>query len=123
MMKEIQKIKIGDRYVGEGEPTFIVAEIGQNHNGDVAIARALINNPKVIFADEPTGNLDSKSGQAIMKILQEVNEKQKRTIILITHETYTAEHAGRIIKLHDGLIVHDEKVLHQHDATREKFIK
>jgi len=114
----------------------IIEEVGLSHRMEhepsqlsggekqrVAIARAIINNPDVIFADEPTGNLDSKSGQAIMKILQEVNEKQKRTIILITHETYTAEHAGRIIKLHDGLIVHDEKVLHQHDATHEKFVK
>ncbi|OGH71786.1 MAG: macrolide ABC transporter ATP-binding protein [Candidatus Magasanikbacteria bacterium RIFCSPLOWO2_01_FULL_43_20b] len=76
----------------------------------VAIARALINNPSVIFADEPTGNLDSKSGLQVMKILQDLNLKQGHTIILVTHEKYTAEHAERIIKIKDGLLESDEKV-------------
>lgn len=75
----------------------------------VAIARALVNNPDVVFADEPTGNLDSKSGLQVMKILQELNEKGN-TIILVTHEKYTAEHAKRIIKIKDGLIVEDKEV-------------
>jgi len=75
----------------------------------VAIARAIVNNPSVIFADEPTGNLDSKSGQQIMEILQDLNE-QGHTIILVTHEQYTAEMAKRIIKLKDGQIVSDELV-------------
>jgi putative ABC transport system ATP-binding protein len=76
----------------------------------VAIARAIVNNPSVIFADEPTGNLDSKSGQQIMEILQDLNEVG-HTIILVTHEQYTAEMAKRIIKLKDGQIVSDEKVI------------
>ncbi|MBI5078119.1 MAG: ABC transporter ATP-binding protein [Candidatus Yonathbacteria bacterium] len=76
----------------------------------VAIARALVCNPEVIFADEPTGNLDSKSGGAIMQTLQDLNEKHGHTIILITHETYTAEHARRIIRIKDGLIESDTKV-------------
>lgn len=75
----------------------------------VAIARALVNNPAVIFADEPTGNLDSKSGVQVMKILQDLNAEGK-TIILVTHETFTAEHAQRIIRMHDGQVVGDEKV-------------
>ncbi|KKU26310.1 MAG: ABC transporter ATPase [Candidatus Magasanikbacteria bacterium GW2011_GWA2_46_17] len=75
----------------------------------VAIARALINNPSVIFADEPTGNLDSKSGLQVMKILQKLND-EGRTIILVTHERYTAEHAKRIIRLKDGVIVGDGPV-------------
>jgi len=75
----------------------------------VAIARAIVNDPSVIFADEPTGNLDSKSGQQIMEILQDLNEKGN-TIILVTHELYTAEMAKRIIKLRDGQIVSDETV-------------
>lgn len=83
----------------------------------VAIARALVNDAKVIFADEPTGNLDSKSGEMIMKTLQELNQKFGYTIILITHETYTAEHAKRIIKIIDGEIKSDRKVRKRHDAN------
>ena len=75
----------------------------------VAIARSLVNDPSVIFADEPTGNLDSKSGAQVMNIFRALNE-QGHTIILVTHEKYTAEHAARIIKIHDGHIVNDEKV-------------
>lgn len=82
----------------------------------VAIARALILNPQVIFADEPTGNLDSKSGQLVMKTLQELNEKYGHTVVLVTHETYTAEHAGRIIHLRDGKIEKEEAVNHRHRA-------
>ena len=76
----------------------------------VAIARALVCSPEVIFADEPTGNLDSKSGGGVMKTLQDLNEKHGHTIILITHETYTAEHARRIIRIKDGLIESDTEV-------------
>jgi putative ABC transport system ATP-binding protein len=75
----------------------------------VAIARAIVNNPSVIFADEPTGNLDSKSGQQVMEILQKLND-EKHTIILVTHELYTAEMAKRIIKLKDGQLISDEVV-------------
>lgn len=75
----------------------------------VAIARALVNDPSVIFADEPTGNLDSKSGQAVMNILQKLND-QGKTVILVTHEKYTSEHAKRIIRMKDGLIAGDVSV-------------
>ncbi|MBI2109397.1 MAG: ABC transporter ATP-binding protein [Parcubacteria group bacterium] len=88
----------------------------------VAIARALVNKPNVIFADEPTGNLDSESGKKIMEIIQRLNEEEGHTIFLITHETYTAEHAERIIKIKDGAIESDVKVHHRHNA-REKFSK
>lgn len=76
----------------------------------VAIARALVNNPEVIFADEPTGNLDSKSGEVVIEIIKKLNKEMGHTVILITHETYTAEYAERIIRLHDGLIESDKKV-------------
>jgi len=76
----------------------------------VAIARALVNAPAVIFADEPTGNLDSASGKMVMETLQNLNEKFGHTIVVITHETYTAEHAGRIIRIHDGRVVGDQRV-------------
>ncbi len=76
----------------------------------VAIARALVLSPEVIFADEPTGNLDSKSGRIIMETLQKLNKEKEHTIILITHETNTARYAERIIKLRDGMIETDIKV-------------
>lgn len=72
----------------------------------VAIARALVNDPNIIFADEPTGNLDSQSGGQIMEILDSLHAAG-RTIILVTHETYTAEFADRQIKLKDGLVESD----------------
>ena len=72
----------------------------------VAIARALVNDPTVIFADEPTGNLDSKTGEIVLRTFQGLN-KQGKTIILITHEKYIAEHAKRIIFLKDGEVVED----------------
>ncbi len=82
----------------------------------VAIARALVNNPSVIFADEPTGNLDSVSGKKVMEIIHKLNSLYKRTVILITHETSTAEHAERIIKIKDGRVVSDEAVKNRRAA-------
>lgn len=87
----------------------------------VAIARALVNNPDVIFADEPTGNLDSKSGEIVMDTIQRLHSEMGHTIILITHETYTAEYAERIIKLRDGRIESDTKVGNR--RTGGKFVK
>lgn len=75
----------------------------------VSIARALVGDPEIIFADEPTGNLDSKSGGQVMDIIKRLNYKGK-TVILITHETYTAEYADRIIRIRDGKIELDEKI-------------
>lgn len=76
----------------------------------VAIARALVCDPAVIFADEPTGNLDSKSGNSVMEILQKLNDAG-HTIILVTHEMDTANHAKRIIRIKDGNIIADEPVI------------
>ncbi|OGF31823.1 macrolide ABC transporter ATP-binding protein [Candidatus Falkowbacteria bacterium RIFOXYD2_FULL_35_9] len=89
----------------------------------VAIARALVNDPSLIFADEPTGNLDSKTGGQVMKILQDLN-KQGKTIILVTHEQYTAEHAKRIFKIRDGLIEADFTVeKHREIKDGDELIK
>ncbi len=73
----------------------------------VAIARALVNNPTLILADEPTGNLDTKTGEIVLGTFQRLNKEQGRTIILITHEPDVAEHAARIIHVKDGLIMTD----------------
>jgi putative ABC transport system ATP-binding protein len=101
----------------------IQSEAGRLSGGQkqrVAIARALVNNPNVIFADEPTGNLDSKSGAQVIGILDDLN-KQGHTIILVTHETYTAEFANRIIRMKDGLIESDTPVIKQRKSKEEFF--
>ncbi len=85
----------------------------------VAIARALVLNPSVIFADEPTGNLDSVSGRMVIETIQDLNEKQGHTVILITHETGTAEHAQRIIRIKDGEVESDKKVTERRRAMAE----
>lgn len=82
----------------------------------VAIARALVNDPSLILADEPTGNLDSKTGEQVLEAFDNLN-KQGRTIILVTHEKYIAEKAKRIISLKDGQIISDTK------NQREKILK
>ncbi len=73
----------------------------------VAIARALVNNPSLILADEPTGNLDTQTSEIVLGTFQCLNEEQKRTIVLITHEPDIANHAKRIIRIRDGVIVED----------------
>ena len=75
----------------------------------VAIARALVNDPSLILADEPTGNLDSNTGEIVLGTFQKLNREHGRTVILITHEHDVAEHAERIITLRDGVVVTDSK--------------
>lgn len=76
----------------------------------VAIARALVNNPEIIFADEPTGNLDNKNGIQIMEILKELNKDLNKTIIMVTHNEDLIKYGTRVIELFDGKILSDEKV-------------
>jgi putative ABC transport system ATP-binding protein len=79
----------------------------------VAIARALVNNPSLILADEPTGNLDSKTGEIVLDTFQKLNREHGCTVILITHEPDVAEHADRIIMVKDGEILSDEPTAHK----------
>lgn len=88
----------------------------------VAIARSLVNNPKIIFADEPTGNLDSKSGGVILEFLQKLNEKGN-TIVVVTHESYVAEAGHRILHIIDGKIDKDEKVRNHRVIAKDGFVK
>ncbi len=99
----------------------LAAQLSGGEKQRTAIARALVMDPEVIFADEPTGNLDSKSGKLVMEILERLNRDEGRTIVLITHETYTARYAERIIHLMDGKVISDERTKERRKETDEFF--
>jgi ABC-type lipoprotein export system ATPase subunit len=87
----------------------------------VAIARALFNDPPIIMADEPTGALDSKTGETVMKLLRMLCRTQKKTIIVVTHDLNVARYASRIIRLRDGRIVEDRRQQQQPDPEPAKM--
>ncbi len=93
-------------------------ELSGGQQQRVDIARALVTNPEIIYADEPTGNLDSQSSIEIMALFQQLNEKG-RTIVLVTHETEIAEHSHRIIRIADGKIIRDEVNMTPRMANQE----
>jgi len=109
----LQHVQLGDRI--HHKPN----ELSGGQRQRVAVARALVTRPSIILADEPTGNLDSKTGEEIMILFQELHA-QGNTIILVTHEQDIAEHAGRAIRLRDGHIESDEPVVKRRTYTAAK---
>lgn len=95
------------------------SELSGGQQQRVAIARALITNPQIVFADEPTGNLDSRSGLEILAIFKRLH-REGRTIIIVTHDEEVAQHADRTIVLKDGRIEHDRRVTQPRDAEKEQ---
>ena len=92
-----------------GKETMFPNDLSGGQQQRVAIGRALINRPKIIFADEPTGNLDSKNSKYVMKLLKFYNKKFKQTIIMVTHDLSLIKEADRVITMADGKIIKDEK--------------
>ena len=96
-------------------------ELSGGQQQRVAIARSLVNNPSIILADEPTGNLDSRAGAEVMGLFQKMNVEHGITVILVTHEPDIAEHTRRVLHMYDGEIVRDEQVAEPRIASNSAY--
>jgi putative ABC transport system ATP-binding protein len=106
--------------VGLGERlTHYPNQLSGGQQQRVAIARALINNPSILLADEPTGNLDSRTSIEVMGLFQRLNKERGITVVLITHESDIAEYGTRIVAFRDGRLLSDKPVTHRRDAVEE----
>lgn len=106
-----KKAKAALESVGLGERMHhLPSELSGGQQQRVAIARALVNEPAMILADEPTGNLDSRSGMEVMQIFQRLNREQRITTIFVTHDSWIARHTNRVIMLRDGKVIADRQV-------------
>ncbi len=106
----LEAVGLGDRL------NHLPSELSGGQQQRVAIARAIVNNPSIVLADEPTGNLDSHSGTEVLKIFQEMNRKNGITTVFVTHDTFVARHTDRVVMLRDGVIVADQPILHPYIA-------
>ncbi len=104
--ESLQKVyKIIERVGLKGKESVYPYQLSGGEQQRVAIARALVHNPEIILADEPTGSLDSETGIMIMELIKQLAEETGRTVILVTHESYIAEYAKKIIRIKDGIII------------------
>lgn len=92
-------------------------ELSGGQQQRVAIARAIVTNPAIMLGDEPTGALDSRSGQEVLKIFQQLNREKGMTVVFVTHDSYVARHTDRVVMLRDGLVVQDRRVPDPYDAN------
>lgn len=110
----LKTVHLGDRLMHK--PT----QMSGGQQQRVGIARAFVSHPKIVFADEPTGNLDSKTSREVMEIMVSMAKKYGETLVVVTHDLEMAKYAGRIITIHDGYVIKDEKNISEPETQNAK---